>query len=107
MVGPAREKELILTGRAIDAELAEKWGAVHAVVSPPDLLIRVEELAAELARCAPVAVSYGKRIIDQLGYIEAGLHLEAWAQNHLIQTEDFRIGVQAMLSKSSPEWKGM
>jgi hypothetical protein len=28
-----------------------------------------------------------------------------WAQNHLIQTEDFQIGVQAMIGTSLPQWQ--
>ena len=32
--------------------------------------------------------------------------LEAWAQNRLIHSEDFEFGVQAALSKTTPEWKG-
>jgi hypothetical protein len=34
------------------------------------------------------------------------LQLEAWAQAHLVQTQDFQIGVQAMLAKSQPQWQG-
>jgi hypothetical protein len=44
-------------------------------------------------------------VINQLADVERGLHLEALAQNHLIQSEDFLVGVQAMLSKTAPEWR--
>ena len=51
-------------------------------------------------------MSYGKRVIDGVADIDRGLQLEAWAQNHLIQSEDFGEGVQALLAKTPPEWKG-
>ena len=106
LLGPARAKELILTGRTIDSDLAERWGLVNATAPLDELRGRGEALAAELAQCAPLAVSYGKRVIDGVADIDRGLQLEAWAQNFLIQTEDFGAGVQATLAKTPPEWKG-
>ncbi len=106
LVGPARAKELILTGRAIEAEMAERWGIVNAVAPAAELRAQGEALANEIAQCAPLAVSYGKRVIDGFADIDRGLQLEAWAQNFLIQTEDFGAGVQAMLAKAPAEWKG-
>lgn len=106
LVGPARAKELIMTGRTIDLASAERWGLVNQLVAEADLLSAGETLAAELTQAAPLAVSYAKRIIDGLSDLDRGLQMEAWAQAHLMRSEDFEIGVQAMLSKQPATWKG-
>lgn len=106
LAGPARAKELILTGRTIEAEQAAQWGLATAVVTPEALLAQAEALAGELTHCAPLAVTYGKRVIDGVADIDRGLQLEAWAQSQLIKTEDFAAGVQAALTKAAPTWKG-
>jgi enoyl-CoA hydratase/carnithine racemase len=106
LAGVGRAKELIMTGRTIDAVCAEQWGILNAVVPADDLLGRGEALAAELALAAPLAVGYAKRVINDLADVERGLQLEAWAQSHLMRTDDFETGAQAMLTKQPPVWKG-
>lgn len=106
LVGPARAKEMILTGRMIGAEQAAHWGVVNAVVPLEELRAQADALVAELVQCAPLAVTYGKRVIDSVTDIDRGLQLEAWAQSLLIQTQDFAAGVQAVMTRTAPEWKG-
>lgn len=106
LAGPARAKELIMTGRTIDLNDAERWGIVNYVVGPDELLLKGESLAAEIAQAAPLAVSYAKRVIDNLADIERGLQMEAWAQSYLMRTQDFETGAQAMLTKQVPVWQG-
>lgn len=107
LVGPGRAKELILTGRNFEADLAEAWGIVNYVVPKDELMGKVEELAGELALSAPLAVSYAKRVINDILENQRGLQIEAWGQASLIRSEDFRNGVMAMLTKNYPvEWKG-
>lgn len=106
LVGPARAKELILTGRSIEAQKAEQWGIINECVPPETLLERGEALAAEIIQAAPLAVSYAKRVINDLSDVERGLQLEAWAQSRLMPTDDFATGAQAMLTRQPPEWKG-
>ncbi len=106
LVGPARAKEYVMTGKNFDLAEAERWGVVNAVVQPEQLLARGEALVAELVQAAPLAVSYAKRVIDGMVDTQRGLQLESWAQSHLIRTEDFETGVQAMLTKQTPIWKG-
>lgn len=106
LAGPARAKELILTGRAIDAQTAAGWGIVNSCAAAEQLVAEGEALAAEICRAAPLAVSYGKRIINELNDAERGFQLEAWAQSVLMRTEDFETGAQAMLARQPAEWKG-
>jgi enoyl-CoA hydratase/carnithine racemase len=107
LVGPARAKELILTGRNFDTDLAERWGILNYAVEKDALMDKANELAEELILSAPLAVSYGKRIINHIMDNQRGLNVEAWAQAALFRTEDFMNGVQAMMTKTYPvDWKG-
>lgn len=106
LVGPARAKELIFTGKMIDAQQAEQWGIVNSVVPFDGLLDKGLELVAELNLAAPLAVGMAKRVIDGLADIDRGLMLEGWAQSQLFTTEDFMEGAQSFLMRRKPEFKG-
>jgi enoyl-CoA hydratase/carnithine racemase len=106
LIGTARAKELIMTGRNVDLNDAERWGLVNYLVPADQLMSKAESLAAEIAQSAPLAVSYAKRVINGISDLDRGLSLEAWAQSVLMRSEDFANGVQAMLLKQPVEWKG-
>ena len=107
LVGASRAKEIIMTGANIDLERAEKWGVVNYVVEKDELLPKAVELANEIALSAPLAVSYTKRVINDMLETAQGQKLEAWAQAQLFRTEDFEAGVQATITKSHPvNWQG-
>jgi hypothetical protein len=64
-------------------------------------------LAAEIARCAPLAVSAARWVINQMGDdLACGLELEAQAQNGLVQSEDFAAAAQATGTQSTARWQG-
>lgn len=106
LLGPGRAKELIFTGRQIDATWAEQWGLVNAVVPENDLEAKASELIAELRQAAPLAVGMAKRVIDGLADIDRGLLLEGWAQSQLFGTADFMEGAQAFMMKRPSRWQG-
>lgn len=106
LVGVARAKELIFSGRQLDAMLAEQWGMVNYVVPAAELDSKAEELVAELVQAAPLAVGMAKRVIDGLADLDRGLQLEAWAQSQLFSSADFMEGAQAFLMKRPPQWQG-
>lgn len=106
IAGPARAKELIMTGRQIDAAQAEEWGLVNYALPAEAVEAKVEELVTELVSAAPLAVGMAKRVIDGLDDIDRGLMLEGWAQSQLFSSEDFMEGAQAFLMRRPPQWQG-
>lgn len=106
IVGPARAKELIFTGRRFDVATAERWGIVNYVVEREMLDAKATGLAEEIAQAAPLAVGMAKRVIDGLADIDRGLMLEGWAQSQLFASEDFMEGAQAFMMRRPPQFKG-
>ncbi len=107
LIGPARAKELILTGRNIDLAQASAWGLVNAVVPKAELERGVQDFVEAFSASAPLAVSYGKRVVNDIVDNATGLRVEAWAQAQLFRTEDFRRAIQAMIDKTYPiDWEG-
>ena len=107
LIGPARAKELTLTGANIDASQALDWGLVNAVLPKAELERGLQEFVDALSASAPLAVSYGKRVINDIADNARGLQIEAWAQAQLFRSKDFRNAVQAMLGKTYPiDWEG-
>jgi enoyl-CoA hydratase len=64
VAGPARAKQLILTGVPIDARTAAAWGLVGEVVPAAELADRTRSLATQVAAQAPIAVQVAKQLID-------------------------------------------
>jgi enoyl-CoA hydratase/carnithine racemase len=97
LVGPARAKELILTGRTIDAEEALRIGLVDRLVPHAELHDRALELAGELARGALTAQNMAKLAIDEglESSLAKGLALEHDLFVEVAGTADAAIGVQS------------
>jgi len=99
LVGPAKAKDLILTGRQVRADEALTIGLVDEVVPGDRLMERALEKAAELARGAVAAQALAKRAIDR-GLdtsLDAGLDLEQQVFVEVFHTRDSRIGVESFL----------
>ncbi len=105
LIGVSRAKELILTGRRIDAATAEKWGLANKVVTQEELDTAAQALADEIAGCSPLAVAAAKRVIHGIVDEGVGLHLEQIEQAPLFKTEDLQEGMQAAMERRSPQWK--
>lgn len=108
IVGPARAKELILTGRLLDAARAAEIGLVNAVVPHGEALDAAREWAAEIAERGPVAVREAKRAID-IAFdrdLDAGLAEELDASERIFASSDMEEGAAAFFERRPPEFHG-
>ena len=103
VIGPARAKQMILTGLPIDAERAAGWGLVSEVVPATDLDAATDDLAARIAAQAPVAVQVAKELIDAT---RPRTSLEALGGGLTAFTDDAREGQAAFRERRTPEYGG-
>ncbi|MFS1511398.1 enoyl-CoA hydratase [Chengkuizengella sp. SCS-71B] len=108
LIGKGRAKELIFTARKVDSIEAEKIGLVEYVVPPEHLMDRANEVAMEIVKNGPVALTQAKRAIDK-GYdveLSTALAIEQNAYEITIPTKDRLEGLQAFKEKRKPVYKG-
>jgi enoyl-CoA hydratase len=99
LVGPARAKDLVFTGRQVRADEALAMGLVDEVVPQEEVLDRALDKASALAAGAVVAQGLAKRAIDR-GLditLNGGLDLEQQLFAEVFGTDDANIGVQSFL----------
>lgn len=91
LVGRGRALELLLTGRPLSAEEAERWGLVSEVVPAEELETRVGEVAERLAQAAPGSVAAIKRSVDHAeGHdFDEVLEFEFGLQAERLRSADF------------------
>ena len=108
VVGPARAKELILTGRIIAADEAERIGLVNEVVPAGEARSRADAIAEDIAARGPLAVREAKRLIDAALDVDldAGLAAELDASERIFASEDMLEGARAFFEKRDPRYKG-
>jgi enoyl-CoA hydratase len=101
-------KELILTGRMVDAAEALDRGLVQHVYPAGELLDRAVELAQTMASKSPVALYYAKEATNRAlhGDIAGGLAHEADLFSLMFATEDAREGMTAFVEKREPDFVG-
>jgi len=107
-VGVARARELVYTGRIIDADEALRIGLVNAVVDPADLMPRARAVAAEIVARAPLSIAAARRALraaDEAA-LAAGLAVERDLFGGLFATNDQKEGMRAFIEKRPPGWTG-
>jgi enoyl-CoA hydratase/carnithine racemase len=108
LVGPARAKELIFTGRFVDAEEALRIGLVDRVVPAADVYTAARELAGSFVGGPAIALRAAKEAIDR-GLevdLDTGLEIERLQFSGLFATEDRTIGMTAFVEKTKPKFVG-
>ena len=101
-------KELIYTGRIVDAQEALAHGLVNAVYEPPELMPKTLELCQVLASKGAVALAYAKEATNLAfgGDRRANLETEARLFAMLFSTDDQKEGMAAFVEKRPPEFHG-
>jgi enoyl-CoA hydratase len=108
LVGWGKAKELLYTGRIIDAAEAERIGLVDKVVPPTELEPAVMELARTIASKSPVIIKMLKKTINKGMYsnLPDGLSYEKSTFSLCFATKDHTEGIAAFLEKRLPKFKG-
>ncbi|MGZ4494499.1 MAG: enoyl-CoA hydratase/isomerase family protein [Nocardioides sp.] len=108
VVGPAHARDLLLTGRTVDAAEALRLGLVSRVLPAEGFLDGVLETAAGIAATAPVASRLTTVALRTGGHtdLEAAIQWEALAQPVTLATADPQEGVAAAREKRAPRFTG-
>jgi enoyl-CoA hydratase len=108
LVGVARAKDIILTGRMVSAAEALQIGLVGEVVPADRLLAQALEFAGQFAALPPLALGFAKRAIT-LGLdldLQEGIAAEIDLISRCFETEDHAEGFAAFLEKRPPSFRG-
>jgi enoyl-CoA hydratase len=107
-IGIRATKELVMTGRVLRPDEADRRGLLSRVTEPEDLLPAALGLAADLAARAPLAVREAKRLIDDGAQqaMGAALTTEQRVLARLFATADAAEGIAAFLDKTEPRFRG-
>lgn len=107
LLGPARFKELMFTGRFMHAAEAHALGLVNRIADAADIEHAVREMAALIASNAPLTIRAVKELTRRL---LAKQRLAPGEDRDVIgmcyASRDFREGVSAFLAKRQPSWTG-
>ncbi len=100
--------EMLLTGDAISAQDALRWGLVNAVVPRGQLMDKAWHYAQRIICNGPLAVQATKELAlrSQDVPLETGLRMEQIVIRHLFATEDVKEGRAAFAEKRTPAFKG-
>lgn len=106
IVGGGLARELVLTGKVIDADEAARIGLLNHVFEPEAFDDEVRSIAEKIASNAPVAVELAKQGMNRGLDHEAGLDFERLAFVTTIATDDKEEGTAAFLEDREPEFEG-
>ncbi|MBX7528145.1 crotonase/enoyl-CoA hydratase family protein [Qipengyuania vesicularis] len=108
IIGEARAAEMFYTGDVIDAPTALDWGLVSRVVAHDALMDEAKALAAKVAAMPPHALRQAKNLMRQgrsTSY-DGALEMAANAQALMHSTQDHMEGVDALIEKRAPSFRG-
>jgi methylglutaconyl-CoA hydratase len=106
-IGEKHARDLLLTGRIIDAEEAFRMGLVNEVVPVEKLMARAMELSAQLMENSPASLTATKQLLAGYSFDELNRQIKAAvdANARIRSTADFREGISSFLEKRKPKWK--
>lgn len=108
LIGGARAKEMVLLSEPITADQALDWGLVHRTAEPDKFEALVADVAARLARGAPLAQKLAKALLYYGAQADqrTGLFIEAAASADIALTKDLNEGITAMSYRRQPRFTG-
>ena len=107
IVGPSKAKELIYTGKIINANTALEIGLVNMVVPSVDLMNQAMDLANLIKENGPIAIKYAKKAINtglERGNVR-GYEIESELFGKCFTTKDKEEGIKAFLDRRKPIFK--
>lgn len=106
VVGEARAMEMILTGRTVRAEEAERWGLVHRIVEG-DPVEAGRAFAAEFTGYSKLALGFARAAVSRAWTLPLaeGLKAEAELSTLAYRTEDAEEGMAAFAEKRKPDFR--
>jgi enoyl-CoA hydratase/carnithine racemase len=108
IVGEAKAKELIMTGKHVSGPELVEWGLARECVADEDLDDAAVEFATELASGPPIALGEAKALVNEAFDVDLETAHEhaTRAQRICSQTEDHAEAVQAFAEDREPEFEG-
>jgi methylglutaconyl-CoA hydratase len=105
-LGEKHCRDLLLSGRLINAEEALNLGLINRIVAEPDLLREAKILAQRLLRNSPAAMQATKRLLCRFTdhHLPADIETAIQASVDARSNADFHEGVAAFLEKREPQW---
>jgi 2-(1,2-epoxy-1,2-dihydrophenyl)acetyl-CoA isomerase len=107
-VGEVRARKMLLLGEKVDGTTAADWGMIDHCVADDQLEAAADEVAAQLAGSATVAIGLTKMLMHagQDASLQAHLRNEAFAMELSSRSEDFREGLAAFAAKRPAQFTG-
>lgn len=109
LIGAARAFEILITGRPVEAEEAERIGLVARLVDEDVLLMEAEALARQILANSPFSTEHTKHVVWQnvdAPSFQSALELENRAQILASMTEDYKEATAAFTEKRPPRFTG-
>lgn len=107
LVGIGMAKEIIMTGRTLNASEAHSAGLVNGVTGAGELIDKAEETARLLLKKSPFALKLAKRLINENHRIGGELEMEIAFFADCFSAADHEEGIKAFIEKRSPDFRGL
>lgn len=107
LIGKSKAMDMMLTGRMMDAEEAERAGLISRIIPTEDLMEQVMEVASAIAGLSRPAVALAKETTNRAleTTLTEGILFERRVFHGLFATEDQKEGMTAFTEKREPQWK--
>jgi methylglutaconyl-CoA hydratase len=107
-IGDKRARDLLLTGRLIEAAEAREMGLVNEIVPAENLMARTHELAESIVAASPSSITRAKHLLvsAEAASVDHDLERAVLESARVRCTPDFKEGIAAFLEKRKPIWQG-